>query len=86
MKHPARYVSKRLRQVKRGRRALSREVSCAARKMKEDPLVRKVLTEVAHHFLGITLRILALSAVNQCVRIGGSAQVISIRSKPIAVS
>jgi hypothetical protein len=85
MKHPARYISKRVRRVRRGRVALSREVSRTAKKLREDPSFRKLMAELAKHLAEFAIRIFVISVVNQCVRTGvPERKVTPIRPRPAA--
>ena len=52
MKHPARHVSRNLRKVSRGRRELSRQVSAAVKKMKDDPSFQQLLRELVKRARG----------------------------------
>jgi hypothetical protein len=87
MKHPARHVSQHLRRVRRGQQALSRQILRTAKRIREDPAFRKVMTELLKHLAELVARAVILSAVNRCLRAGLSAraQVIPIRPKPIVV-
>lgn len=90
MKHPARHVSRRLRKVRKGQRALSRQVSRTATMIRADPACRRVLVELLKHVAEIAARAMVMLAVNRCLRAGlssrGQARVIPIRLKPTAVS
>jgi hypothetical protein len=88
MKNSTRHISKRLRKVKRGREAVSREVSRAVRKLKQDATFRKLVAEVGKHLAELAIRVFVFSLLNQCVRSGASerAQLIPIRRKPTVVS
>jgi DNA-binding transcriptional regulator/RsmH inhibitor MraZ len=89
MKDPARHVSRHLRRVRRGQQAFSRQVLHTARRIREDPEFRKLMTELLRHLAELVARAVILSAVNRCLRAGLSArehaQVIPIRPKPIVV-
>ena len=89
MKHPTRHMSLRLRKVSRGRQALSREITCTVKKIKDDPSFRTLANEIARHLLEIVVRVVVLSAVNQWVRASLSsrqdARVLPIRPKPTVV-
>jgi hypothetical protein len=88
--HPARHISRQVRRVSCGRRATYRQLAFVARRMKDDPLVRKVLTELLNHLVGIAVRVTLRSAVTGCIRGGGSAlessRVTPIRPKPVSIS
>jgi hypothetical protein len=90
MKHPTRHVSLRFRKVQRGQRALSRQVSRIAKRIREDPAFRKMLVELVKHVAEIAARAVVTLAVNRCLRTGlaarEQARVIPIRLKPTAVS
>jgi len=83
MKHPVRHVSRSLRKVCRGRRELSRQVSAAVKKMKDDPSFRRLITEITKHLIELAIRITVISAVHQCIR-PGRAQVVPFRPKPMS--
>ncbi len=89
MKDPARHVSRHLRRVRRGQQAFPRQVLHTARRIREDPAFRKVMTDLLKHLAELVARAVILSAVNRCLRAGLSArehaQVIPIRPKPIVV-
>ena len=88
MKHPTRHLSRPLRKVNRGSQALSRQASRAVKMVKDDPSFRRILAEVANRLMELAIRIVVISAVNQCLRSSGSpgehAQVIPFRPKPIS--
>jgi hypothetical protein len=83
MKHPERHVSRNLRKVCRGRRKLSRQVSLAVKKMKDDPSFRRLITEITKHLIELAIRITVISVVNECIR-PGRAQVVPFRPKPMS--
>ena len=81
MKHPTRHISRRMRQVSRGRRALSRQVLEATKKLKDDPSFRKLVGEIARHLIELLIRI----TIIQCMRPGREqAQVVPFRPKPVS--
>ena len=85
MKHPTRYVSGRARKVSRGRRAISRRVSGAVKRMRNDPSIRKILIELLRHLAEFAARAVLLTAMNRCLQSGvsvrGPAQVLPLRPK-----
>jgi hypothetical protein len=82
MKHPARHVSRSLRKVSRGRRELSRQVSLAVKKMKDDASFGMLIKEITNRLIELVIRITVISAVNQCIRSGREqAQVVPFRPK-----
>jgi len=89
MKHPTRHISERLRKVSRGRQALSREITCTVKRIKDDPSFRKLAAEIARHLVEIVVRVVVLSAVNQWVRASlpsrQETRVLPIRPKPTVV-
>jgi DNA-binding transcriptional regulator/RsmH inhibitor MraZ len=56
MKHPARHVSRQLRRVRRGQQAFSRQVLHTARRIREDPAFRKLMTELLKHLAELVAR------------------------------
>jgi hypothetical protein len=89
MKHPARHVSRHLRRVRRGQQAFSRKILQTAKGIREDPTLRKLMTELLKHLAELVARAIVLSAVNRCLHAGPSAReharVIPVRPKPIVV-
>jgi hypothetical protein len=89
MKHPARHVSRHLRRVRRGQQAFSRQVLHTAKRIREDPTLRRLMTELLKHLTELVARAFVSLAVNRCLRAGLStpeqARVIPIRPKPIVV-
>ena len=82
MKHPTRHVSRRVQQVSRGRRALSRQVAVLVKKLKDDPSFRMFFTEITNRAIELVIRIMVISVVNQCIRPGREqAQVVPFRPK-----
>jgi hypothetical protein len=85
MKHPTRYVSKRMQQVSLGRRALTRRAAVAVKMLKNDPSFRKLVTEISRYLVELAIRIAVISVVNQCMRPGREqAQVVPFRPKPVS--
>ena len=81
MKHPTRYVSRRLQKVSRGRRALSRQVAVTVGKLQNDPAFRKLVGEITRHLIELLIRI----TIIQCMSPGRvPAQVIPFRPKPVS--
>lgn len=90
MQHPTRHISQRLRKVSRGRQALSREITRTVERIKDDPLFRKLATELARHLIEIVVRVVVVSTVNDCLRprlpARDPTRVIPIRPKPTVVA
>jgi hypothetical protein len=85
MKHPTRYVSNRMQRVSRGRRALARQAAVAVNKLQTDPSYRKLINEVTRHLVELAIRLIVISAVNQCIRPGREqGRVVTLRPKPIS--
>jgi hypothetical protein len=90
MKHPTRHISGRLQKVSRGRQVLSREITRTVKRIKNDPLLQRLATELTKHLAEMVLRVVVLSAVNQCLRTRLPAReqtrVVPIRPKPTVVA
>jgi hypothetical protein len=85
MKHPTRYVSRRVREVTRGRQALDRQASAAVRKIREDPKFQELLTELTRYLVELAIRIVIFSVVNRCLRPRRPhSRVVSFRPKPVS--
>jgi hypothetical protein len=81
MKHPTHCVSRRLQKVSRGRRALSRKVEEATKKLRDDPSFRKLVGEITRQLIELLIRI----TIIQCMRPGRElAQVVPFRPKPVS--
>jgi hypothetical protein len=85
MKHPARYVSRRVQQVSRGRRALYRQVAAGIEKLREDPSFRRLVAEVSRYFIELVIRLTIVAAMKQCIQPGRErARVVTLRPKPVS--
>ncbi len=61
MKHPAHHISKRLRRVRCGHQALSREITRTVKRIKDDPRFRKLAKELAGHLVEIVVRVVVFA-------------------------
>ena len=85
MKHPASHVSRSVRKVNRARGQVSRQLAAVVEKTKYDPSFQNLLKELAKRAAEIAIRILLVSAWNQCIRSGGEQpRVIPLRPRPIS--